>query len=112
MLVQMVDVFDGPSGHRAADREIVEHRQVLHGFAQSDSAGVRAYRYVMVSGEQQDRDVLGDSAHPAGVELKHIDRLRPQQLLEHHSVVDVLASGDPDRSHRLPDRRMAKDVVG
>jgi hypothetical protein len=38
VLVQVVDVFDSAAGQTAGDGDVVEHRQVLDGLAQSDTA--------------------------------------------------------------------------
>ena len=98
VLVQVVDVLDHPAVDRAADREEVEHGQVLHHLAQADAAGVRADRHAELGRQQQDRDVLVDPADPAGVDLHDVDRPGLQQLLEHDRVGGVLAGGDPDRA--------------
>ena len=49
----------------AADRDEVEHRQVLHQLAQPDAAGVRADRDAELRRQQQDREVLVDPGDPA-----------------------------------------------
>src|SRR5438309_982748 len=45
MLVEVVDIFDQPVVHRAADAQEVDHRQVLHVLAQANTAGVRTRRH-------------------------------------------------------------------
>ena len=62
------------SSHAAADRDEVEHRQVLHELAQPDPAGVRAHRHAELRGQQENGQVLVDARHPAGVDLHHVDR--------------------------------------
>ena len=65
MLVQVIDVLDDPPVERAADRDVVEDRQVLDVLAQADAAGMRADRDAELGGHQQDREDLVD-ARPAG----------------------------------------------
>src|SRR5918992_5123833 len=67
VLVQVVDVLDGTAGQLAADRDVVEHRQVLDHLAQADAARVRAHGHAERGGQQQDRHVLRDAGDPAGV---------------------------------------------
>ena len=111
MLVEMVDVFDHAVLRAAGDRDIVEHRQVLHQLAQSDAARVRAHRHAELGGEQQDRQVLVDARHARGVDLHEVDRAGLEQLLEHDAVGDVFAGGDLDRLAG-PYGGVAEDVVG
>src|SRR5581483_12272757 len=70
VVVQVVDVLDDPVVAGTGDGEVVEHRQVLHEFAQAHAAGVRADRDAELGGEQQDRQVLVDPADPGGVQLE------------------------------------------
>jgi hypothetical protein len=44
VLVQVIDVLDDPVVDRSAHGDLVEHRYILHVFAQADAAGVRADR--------------------------------------------------------------------
>ncbi len=110
--MQVVDELDDPVLRRAGDGDQVEHRQVLHQFAQADTARVRADGDAELRGQQQDRDVLVDAADAGGVDLQDVERPRLQQLLEDDAVLDVLPRGDLDRAHPAPDRRVPQDVVG
>ena len=76
MLVKVIDPFDNPVLERAADRDIVEKRQVLHVLAETDSARVRADWNPELRGEKKDRDRLVHASDSAGIELADIDRLR------------------------------------
>ena len=77
MLVQVVDPLDHPVLERAADRDVVEEREVLHVLAEADAAGVRAHRNAELRREQQHGDRLVDAADPAGVDLADVDRVAP-----------------------------------
>src|SRR6185437_10711784 len=92
VLVQVIDVLQHPVVRRGADRDVVEHRQVLDHLAQPDAAGVRADGHPVLRGEQQDRDVLVDARDPAGVDVQHVGRARLEQLLEDHPVRDAIAA--------------------
>src|SRR5882762_6600729 len=73
MLVQVIDVLDHAAVHRARDRDVVEHRQVLHVLAQPDAAGMRADRHAESRGEQDDRQVFVDPAEAATVDLAEVN---------------------------------------
>ena len=93
-------------------RDVVEHRQVLHGLAQPDSAGVRADRHPELRGEQEVRDVLVDPADAGRVDLHDLHAARLEQLLEDDAVLHVLARGHADRRDAARDRGVTEDVVG
>ena len=94
MLVKVIDPFDDPVLERAADRDIVEQRQVLHVLTETDSARVRADRNPELRGQKKDRDRLVHASDSAGIELTDIDRLGLKQLLEDDAVLNVLACRD------------------
>src|SRR5439155_726625 len=96
VFMQVVDEFDPATLGRAADRDVIEHRQVLDHLAQPDAAGMRADRNAELRGEQQDRDVLIHASDPAGVDLTDADSAGSEELFEHDAVRDVLAGSDPD----------------
>ena len=77
MLVQVIGEFDHPIVEAAAHADVIDQRDVLAVFAQSDSAGVRTDRHAELRGEQQDRERLAQSAEAAIVELAEVDRARP-----------------------------------
>ncbi len=56
--MEVVDVLDHPAVERAADRDVVDHGQVLDELAQPDAAGMGADRDAELGGHQQDRDDL------------------------------------------------------
>ena len=74
MLVQVVDELADAVLERRADRDVVEHRHVLHVLAEPDAAGVRADGHAELRREQDDREHLVDAAEPAAVELADVDR--------------------------------------
>jgi hypothetical protein len=100
VLVEMVDVLDPATVQIAADRDEVEHRQVLDDLAQADTAGVWADPDTVLGRQQEDGDVLVHPADPAGVDLRDVDRVGLEQLLEDDAVLDVLARCDGDRRDR------------
>ena len=73
--MEVIDVLDPAICRGAADRNEVEHRQMLHHFAQPDSAGMRAHGDAELRGEEQDGEVLVDTPDAAGVDLNDVDRL-------------------------------------
>ena len=77
VIVQVVDVFDPSIRRCPADRNEVEHRQMLHHLAQADATGMGAHRHAELGGEQDDGEVLVDAADAAGVDLHDVDRLAP-----------------------------------
>jgi hypothetical protein len=111
MLVQVIDPFDNPVLERAANRDIVEKRQVLHVLAETDSARVRAHWNPELRSEKKDRDRLVHASDSAGIELADIDRLRLKQLLEDDAVLNVLACCNTNRLYLTPDSRMTENIV-
>ena len=73
---------------------------------------MRAHGHTKLSRQQQHGEHLVEAAQPAGVELAEADRLRLEQLLEHHTVLAMLTGGHLDRSDAARDRGVAEDVVG
>jgi hypothetical protein len=112
VLVEVVDELDHASILAAGDGDEVEHREVLHGFAEADAAGVRAHGYAELRRQQEDRDVLVDPGHAGRVDLEDLEGVRLQELLEHDAVGHVLAGRDRDRGDAARDGRVAEDVVG
>ena len=92
------------SSRRAADRDVVEDRQVLDVLAQPDAAGVRAHRHAELRGHQDHRRAPR-SRRPCGRSRPGTKRIasRLQELLEDHAVLADLAGGDA-RSARSPGR--------
>lgn len=111
MLVQVIDVLEDTVGPWPADADEIEHREVLDHLAQAHAAGVRADGHAEFRGEQQDRQVLVDAGHPAGVDGQHVRRPRLQDLLEDHPVGDVLTDGDLGGRGRRADLGQAKDLI-
>src|SRR5919197_2722825 len=107
----MIDPFDDAPVELAADADVVEDGQVLDVFAQADAAGMRANRNAELRGEEEYGEHLVHTADPARVDLADVDRLRLEELLEHHPILDVLARGDGDRRNCVPNRRVPSHVV-
>lgn len=110
--MQMIDVLDDAVVGGAGDGEVVEHREVLDEFAQSDAARVRADGDAELGGEQQDRQVLVYAADAGRVYLEDVEGARLEQLLEDDAVLDVFAGGDLDRGDGRADGGVAQHVVG
>ena len=73
---------------------------------------MRTHRHPELRREQKDRDVLVHPTDSAGVDLHHVDRVRLQQLLEHHRVLHMLPGGHLDRCDGATHRGVAEHVVG
>jgi hypothetical protein len=112
VLVQVVGVLGGAVGERAADAQVVDDRDVLHVLAQPDAAGVRAHRHATGRGQQQHRQHLVEPAEATRVDLRVVDRLGLQQLLEDQPVGRVLTGGDAHRAHAAADGCVTEHVVG
>src|SRR5581483_676935 len=112
VLVQVIDVLDVAIVDGPADRDVVEHREMLDHLAEADAARVRAHRHAELRREQQDRDVLVDATDAARVDLDDVQGAGLQHLLEQDPVVPVLATRDADRRDGAADRGVAEDVVG
>src|SRR6202051_3090367 len=111
VFVQVVDELAGAVFQRAADRDEVEDRQVLHVLAEPDAPGVRTYGDSKLRRQQQYGQNFVDAAKAAAVDLAVVDRLGLQQLLEHHAVLHVLARGDADRLDRFADPAVVQYVI-
>ena len=103
VLVQVVHVFHDPVLEGAADRDVVEDREVLDILAETDAARVRADRDPELGRQQLDRQDFVDAAQAAAVELAEADGLGLQELLEHDPILAMLAGGhaDPERARAL-----------
>jgi len=108
----MVDPLHDAALERAADRDVVEEREMLHVLAQPDAAGVRADGNAELGRQQQDGDRLVDAADAARIELADVDRARLEELLEDHAVLDVLTGRHADGCDLAPDAGVPEHVVG
>ena len=112
VLVQVLRVLQRAILEACTHHDVVDQRDVLPVLAEADAAGMRAHRHAKLGGEQQHGEHLVQPAESAGIHLQEVDRLRLQQLLEHHAVRAVLTRRDADRLHGAADRGVAQDVVG
>ena len=94
MLVEVIEYVDHALLQRAANGNIVKHREMLDMFAEPHTASMRADRYAKFRRQQQDSQHLIDIAHPKGVDLAPADGVRLQQLPEDHTVLHHLVRGD------------------
>lgn len=62
---------------------------------------------------QQHTQHFTDACESAGINLTNIDRVRLEQLLEHHTVMCMFPSCNTDsvRLECTPDRSMAKSII-
>ena len=112
VLVKVVDELDDAVIHGGGDAEEIEDGEVLDVLAEADAAGVRADGDVELCGEEDDSQILVDAGYAAAVELKDIDGLGLEELLEHDAVVAVLAGGDANRRDFAANAGVAENVVG
>src|SRR5258708_7796380 len=112
MLVQVIGEFDHPIVERAAHTDVIDQRNVLTVFAETDSSRMRTYRHTELRREQQDGKRLAEAAETAIVELAEIDRTGLHQLLEHHAIGRMLSGRDSYRLNRAANRRVTEHVVG
>lgn len=86
---------------------------MLHKFTEAHSTSVGPNWGVKLAGQQKNCQVLINTAHTAGVNLQHGERLLLQQLLEHDAVLTVLARChfDPEWLQCAGNPCMAHDVV-
>src|SRR5207302_8783180 len=96
----------------AAGADVVGQRDVLGILAEADAGGMRADRHAELRSHEQDGEYLVRATEAAIVELAEVDRFRLQELLEHDSVVRVLAGRDADGTDGATDRGVAENVVG
>ena len=82
MLVKMIDELGHPPLHGSRYRNEVEHREVLHHFAQAHAPRVGAYRHAELGGHENHGEILVHPAEPAAVDLAEADGARLQELLE------------------------------
>src|SRR4051812_42270993 len=85
---------------------------MLNVLAEANAARMRTYRDAVFCRHQQHRDNLVDARESTTVDLAEINSLGLQQLLEHHSIVTMLAGRNAYRPNGFPYRGMAENVVG
>ena len=112
VFVKMVGVFAEAILQRAADRDEIEEREVLHIFAQADAAGVWANGDSELGGHQQDRKDFIHASDAATINLTNADCSGLQELFEEDSVLAVLARSDLNRCNGFGNRCVTEDVVG
>src|ERR1700726_5137400 len=112
MFMQMIYEFNDTVFERRRYPQIVKDRQVLHAFAQADSARVGANRNVEFSGHQQHGKILVHARNPATVNLTDIDCAGLHELLEHNSIVAMLTRCDANGRSLSANASMAQNVVG
>ena len=81
--------------------------------AQSHTTGVRTYRLAKLGSHKEHGEHLADASETTRVNLDDIDRVRLEELLEHHAIVRVFACSDADaiRFEFAPDAGMTEDTV-
>ena len=112
MLVQVIDELDPLVVLFPRDRHVVDHRQMLHIFAQPDASGMRPHRQAELGCHQLHRQHLVQPAQAATVDLHEVDGPVGDELLEQNPVLAHLARRHLDRGNGLADLAMAEHVVG
>ena len=64
--------------------------------AQSHTTGMRAYRLAKLGSHKEHREYLADTGETTGINLNDINCVRLEELLEHHAIMCVFASGNTD----------------
>src|SRR5439155_21520026 len=72
VLVQVIDELGHAIVHAAGNGEVVEHREVLHQFAQPDATRVGANRHAELRRHQNHRQILVHAAEPATIDLAEV----------------------------------------
>src|SRR5262249_3884159 len=111
MFVKMIDVFGDTVFHRSGNGDVIEHRKVLHVFAKTHAAGMRAHGQAEFGGHQDDCEILIYSAKAAAIDLHEIDAAGLHELLEEDSIGTVFAGCHTHRINGLGDCRVAQDIV-
>jgi hypothetical protein len=81
--------------------------------AQSYTTRVRAYRLAELGGHQEHSEYLADTGKTTRINLNYIDCVRLEELLEHHAIMCVFASGNADAVgfEFAPDAGMTEDAI-
>src|SRR5260221_5963630 len=83
----MVDKFDATVFERAAHRDVIEDRKMLHVFAKTNTAGMRTDRYAKLCGHYQNGQHLVNAPETAAINLAKIQSFCLQKLLEHDAIM-------------------------
>ena len=109
--MQMVHILDQSVVQSSGDADIVEHRQVLHVFAQSHTACVWAdWNLELPRHQQYDEDFV-DASEPAAIDLAKVDGSCLHELLENHTVLAMLARHHTNRVNGSSDGRVPQYIV-
>lgn len=81
--------------------------------AQSDTTGVRAYGLAKLGCHKEHSEYLADTSETTRINLNDIDCVRLEELLEHHAIMCVFASGNANavRFEFASDAGMTEDTV-
>src|SRR4051812_47107015 len=74
---------------------------------------MRADRYAELGSHQQHREHFVHAAKPASIDLAEVDRIGLEELLEHDTVLAMLAGCDPDAegAHGLGHLSVTEHVI-
>src|SRR5438034_4523893 len=87
VFVQMIDILKHSILERSTHSDVVEYGEMLHIFAQADTACVRANRDAKLCRHQQYCKDFVDAPETTAVDLTKANCSGLQKLLEHHTVV-------------------------
>jgi hypothetical protein len=81
--------------------------------AQSHTTGVRAYRLAKLGSHKEHSENLADTGETTGINLNDINCVRLEELLEHHAIMCMFASGNADAIgfEFAPDASMTENAV-
>lgn len=81
--------------------------------AQTYAACMWAYQHAKFSGHEQDAEDFRYASQSARVDLRYVDGICLEQLLEHHPIVCMLPRGNTDVEgfESLSDRGMPQDII-
>src|SRR2546426_11021657 len=111
MLVQVRCVLDHAVLKRAANRDVVEEREMLHIFTQANASRVRADRDAELGGHKQNRQDFVDTADTAGIDLADGNGIGLKKLLEDDAILYVLARGNANWRDCTRNRCMSKNII-
>src|SRR3989442_359222 len=111
MLVQVGCVLDHAVLQRAAYRDVVEEREMLHIFTQANASRVRADRDAELGGQKENRQDFVYPADAAGIDLADGNGVGLKKLLEDNAILHMFTGGNTDRRDRTCNRGMSKNII-
>src|SRR5258708_17234390 len=111
MLVQVGCVLDHAVLQRAANRDVVEEREMLHIFTQANASRVRADRDAELGGHKENRQDFVYPADAAGIDLADANGVDLKKLLEYDAILHMLTGGTTNRRDHIRYRCISKNNI-